>query len=84
MIFSANIHGGTVFHVYMNEALPDITSCKNLVRKILTNYRMPYISITPTICYCPKHGYLEGYHDYCPFCDKELMNKHTEEIDVGL
>lgn len=74
----------TVFHVYMNEALPDITSCKNLVRKILTNYRMPYISITPTICYCPKHGYLEGYHDYCPFCDKELMNKHAEEIDVGL
>lgn len=74
----------TVFHVYMNEALPDITSCKNLVRKILTNYRMPYISITPTICYCPKHGYLEGYHDYCPFCDKELMNNHTDEIDVGL
>ena len=38
----------------------------------MSNYRMPYISITPTFSICPKHGYIAGEHDYCPTCDKEI------------
>lgn len=75
--------GGTVFHVYINEPL-DAASCKVLVKKILSNYRLPYISITPTFSICPVHGRLEGEHDFCPLCDKEIIRRHAEEVDINL
>jgi len=49
-----------------------------LVKKILSNYQLPYITITPTFSICPKHGYLVGEHDYCPICDEEIG--YTGEI----
>lgn len=64
--------GGTVLHCYMTERLSSPEACRNLVKKILTNFRLPYITITPTFSICPKHGYLSGEYDYCPKCDKEL------------
>lgn len=64
--------GGTVLHCYMTERLSSPDACRNLVRKILTNFRLPYITITPTFSICPKHGYLSGEYDYCPKCDTEL------------
>ncbi len=62
---------GTVLHLYIAEKLTS-ESCKNLVKKALENHQMPYISISPVFSICPKHGYIEGEHDYCPKCDKEL------------
>ncbi len=64
--------GGTVLHCYMTERLSSPEACRNLVKKILTRYRLPYITITPTFSICPKHGYLSGEHDFCPKCDTEL------------
>jgi len=64
--------GGTVLHCYMNEKISSGEACRNLVRSILTNFRLPYITITPTFSICPKHGYLQGEYDYCPKCDGEL------------
>lgn len=64
--------GGTVLHCYMNEKISTPEACRNLVRKILTNYKLPYITITPTFSICPKHGYLSGEYDFCPKCDREL------------
>jgi len=64
--------GGTVLHLYMNERMSDCRSCKNLVRKSLENFHLPYITITPTFSICPKHGYIKGEHDYCPTCDREI------------
>ncbi len=64
--------GGTVLHLYMGERISDSTACKNLVRKVLSSFRLPYITITPTFSICPKHGYLAGEHDFCPLCDEEL------------
>jgi ribonucleoside-triphosphate reductase len=64
--------GGTVLHLYMGERISSPEACKNLVKKALTNYRLPYITITPTFSICPKHGYLAGEHDFCPTCDKEI------------
>jgi len=65
-------NGGTVLHVFMGESLPDTKSVKLLVKKIASNYKLPYFSITPTFSVCPKHGYLAGRHDYCPRCDEEI------------
>lgn len=64
--------GGTVLHLYMGERLSDAEACKNLVRKVISNYQLPYITVTPTFSICPKHGYINGEHDYCPRCDEEL------------
>ena len=65
--------GGTVLHLYMNEAISSAEACRDLVRKTLTRFRIPYITVTPTFSICPKHGYLSGRHDFCPKCDAELI-----------
>ena len=65
--------GGTVLHLYMNEAVSSAEACRDLVRKTLTRFRLPYITVTPTFSICPKHGYLSGRHDFCPKCDAEII-----------
>lgn len=67
--------GGTVLHLYMNEAVSSAEACRDLVRRTLTRFRLPYITVTPTFSICPKHGYLSGRHDFCPKCDAELIAK---------
>ena len=67
--------GGTVLHLYMNEAVSSPEACRDLVRRTLTRFRLPYITVTPTFSICPKHGYLSGRHDFCPKCDAELIAK---------
>ena len=67
--------GGTVLHLYMNEAISSAEVCRDLVRRTLTRFRLPYITITPTFSICPKHGYIPGRHDFCPICDAELIAK---------
>lgn len=63
--------GGTVLHLYMNQKLPSGDVCKKFVKKVLTNYNLPYISITPVFSICPRHGYVAGQHKYCPICEHE-------------
>jgi ribonucleoside-triphosphate reductase len=61
--------GGTVQHLYLGESIDDIEICKNLIKKIFTNFKMPYISITPTFSICKEHGYLKGEQFKCPVCN---------------
>ncbi len=61
--------GGTVQHLYLGESIEDIEVCKNLIKKVFTNYSMPYISITPTFSICKDHGYLKGEQFKCPVCN---------------
>ncbi len=69
--------GGTVLHLYMNEPLSSAGACRELVRRALTTFRLPYITVTPTFSICPTHGYLGGHHEFCPKCDAErLAAKH--------
>ncbi len=65
--------GGTVLHLYMNEALSSAAACRELVRRSLSKFRLPYITVTPTFSICPQHGYLSGKHEYCPLCDAEAL-----------
>ena len=65
--------GGTVLHLYMNEAVSSPQACRDLVRRALVNFRLPYITISPTFSICPVHGYLSGRHDFCPKCDAERL-----------
>ena len=63
--------GGTVLHLYMGQRISSAKVCRDIVRKVLTNYRLPYVTITPTFSVCPKHGYISGEHKFCPICDEE-------------
>lgn len=68
--------GGTVLHLYMRERLSTPEACRNLVKKVVSNFRLPYITITPIFSVCPKHGYLNGEHEFCPKCDEEILNEY--------
>jgi len=65
--------GGTVLHLYMNERVSSAQACKTLVRRALTRFGLPYITVTPTFSICPSHGYLAGEHEFCPKCDEERL-----------
>ncbi len=72
--------GGTVFHLYMAEQIKSVEACKNLVRRCLERFRVPYITITPTFSICPRHGYISGDHRFCPKCDEELLARKRAEL----
>lgn len=66
--------GGTVLHLYMREKISSPEACRRLVKKVLSNFKLPYITVTPVFSICPVHGYLNGEHEYCPQCDEALLN----------
>ena len=72
--------GGTVLHLYMSEKLSSGEACKKLVKTSLHNFRLPYITVTPTFSICPKHGYLAGEHEYCPRCDEEIIARKKKAL----
>jgi ribonucleoside-triphosphate reductase len=41
-----------------------------LVKKIATNYKLPYYTISPTYSVCEEHGYLAGEVWKCPKCGR--------------
>ena len=73
--------GGTVLHLYMGERISDAAACRELVRRALTRFRLPYITVTPTFSVCPVHGYLAGEHPYCPLCDAEKLAAKRQTIE---
>ena len=76
--------GGTVLHLYMSEQISGIEACKRLVRRALTNFRLPYITVTPVFSICPRHGYIAGEHEFCPVCDRELIaRKRAKSAPAG-
>jgi len=65
--------GGTVLHLYMQERVSSTEACRKLVKNVISNFRLPYITVTPLFSVCPKHGYISGEHEFCPKCDAELI-----------
>ncbi|MBN2125824.1 MAG: ribonucleoside triphosphate reductase [Deltaproteobacteria bacterium] len=63
--------GGTVLHIYLEEQVTDTEVIKALIRKMVTNFRAPYFTLTPTFSVCPSHGYLKGKQEECPICRQE-------------
>jgi ribonucleoside-triphosphate reductase len=80
-ILQTQYTGGTVFHGFIGERLTS-DGVKILVRKISEKFRLPYFTITPTFSICPKHGYIEGDHEYCPKCDREIGYGREEELNA--
>ena len=71
--------GGTVLHLYMRERVSSAESCRKLIKNVITNYRLPYITVTPVFSVCEKHGYISGEHEFCPKCDEEIVDEFLKE-----
>jgi ribonucleoside-triphosphate reductase (formate) len=65
--------GGTVLHLYMNEKLSSADACKRFVKKVIGNYQLPYITVTPVFSVCNTHGYLNGEQPKCPSCGEKTQ-----------
>ncbi len=80
--------GGTVVHLFIGEEIPDTAMVKNLVRAVISRFKLPYFSITPTFSVCPVHGYIPGKHVVCPYphADEELecFGREVELNEVDL
>jgi anaerobic ribonucleoside-triphosphate reductase len=74
--------GGTVLHLYMGEQISSTIACKKLVRRSLENFRLPYITISPTFSICPEHGYITGEHEFCPHCDDNLILAKQQQKEL--
>lgn len=70
--------GGTVFHIFLGEKMPDPEMVKHVIKKVLSSFRLPYITLTPTFSVCPTHGYLYGEHRMCPKCRDVGETTHCE------
>lgn len=71
--------GGTVLHLYMTEPLSSADACRTLVKRALTRFSLPYLTVTPTFSICPTHGYLAGSHPFCPKCDEALLRRKLSQ-----
>ena len=72
--------GGTVLHLYMNERISTSEACKTFVKRVLENYHLPYVTVTPVFSICPKHGYIAGEHKFCPLCDEEKIAEKQRKL----
>lgn len=75
--------GGTVLHLYMSEKISSSEACKQFVKKVISNFKLPYITVTPVFSVCPVHGYLNGEHEYCPKCDEALILEKEKEAQAS-
>lgn len=62
--------GGTVFHTWLGERVQG-SAAKLLIKRMTSNSRLPYFTLTPTFSVCPDHGYSPGEHRTCPQCGKQ-------------
>lgn len=63
--------GGTVLHLYLGERIPDTATAKALIRKVFTNYKLPYLSLNAHVFHLPEPRLPPGRALTCPECGSE-------------
>jgi len=81
--------GGANFQYHLGEPIFDYRATKSIVRKLVINTKLPFISISPVIEVCPVCGRtqtVDGWceHDLNPFEVQELKNKGIEVKEQGV
>ena len=74
--------GGTVMHTFgENNAVP-WERIRDYIKKVITETKLPYVTWTPTLRECQKHGQiLEGNsNDICPICLKEARDGYEKKL----
>lgn len=73
--------GGTVFHTFLGEGIEDSSRIKDFIKKVMTNTKLPYITITPTFSHCQIHGFIKGnVHGICPECKAAAVENYTKKL----
>ena len=69
--------GGTVMHIYLGENISETDMVKTLIKKVVSGFRLPYLTLSPTFSICPSHGYLTGNQEKCSVCgmDTEVYSR---------
>ena len=57
--------GGANFQHFINEPINNWRAVRSLVKKLITNTTLPFISISPTLTVCPVCGVLQTTEEYC-------------------
>lgn len=63
--------GGTVIHVFLGKPITG-QQAKKIVQTVCTQYKVPYVSLSPVNYYCKHHGYINEATDSCPICGEEI------------
>ena len=63
----------------MREKVSSTEACRKFVKNVISNFRLPYITVTPVFSICEIHGYIDGEHEYCPKCDEEILKKELKD-----
>jgi len=63
--------GGTVVHMYLEGSIP-AQQAKHTIRTVCEKYQVPYISLSPVMAFCAKHGHQNGAREKCPICGEPL------------
>lgn len=69
--------GGANFNYYLNEPIHDWKAVRSIVKKLVNNTKLPFISVSPTIAVCPICGQLQDDRDYC---QHELTQSQIQEL----
>lgn len=69
--------GGTVVHLYLADKITG-QQAKSIVKNACETYSLPYLSLSPMICYCPTCGGLDKQADRCPTCGG--LTKYMQKI----
>jgi anaerobic ribonucleoside-triphosphate reductase len=64
----AKYTGGTVFHTYLGQPLSDFGQARKLVFFMCSEFRMPYLTLSPVYSICHTHGRMPGEQKQCPTC----------------
>lgn len=80
--FQCKYTGGTVLHGFIGEKI-NADQAKSMVKKVLSNYHLPYFTISPTFSICPEHGYIAGEHEYCPKCDERIEIEKEQQCCIN-
>jgi ribonucleoside-triphosphate reductase len=81
--------GGVVFHIFLGERMQSGEGVKKLVKKVFENFKLPYITITPTFCYDEKTQILteNGWKFFWELKEDEKVlttNPETKELSYQL
>jgi ribonucleoside-triphosphate reductase len=77
--FQRKYTGGTMCHLFLGEPVSSGEAAQKIVKTIFENYKVPYMTLTPTFSVCKKHGYIPGKHEFCPKCDAEVAAAAKKE-----
>ena len=73
--------GGTVFHCFLSESVNDEKKLKEFIKNVMTNSKLPYLTISPTFSFCSIHGFLKGdTKGVCPHCKEEALKSYNDKL----